>query len=150
MIPQEVSVPTLFEDFEVGDRVWFSNPISDKKTFGRVLRISEEYVIVHTDAGGRVYVHDQSQNPLAKISLQNLHKALDITSLQVGAVLSKSIPPVFFMDQPLRTFVTVKSLVPEQEVVVSYIGRHSFLNDEAFRGNLHELEVKMVGWELEG
>ena len=56
---EELSVPSILEDFETGDRVWYQSDNRYAKIFGTVAEVAESWILVKTDAGNDVYVHSQ-------------------------------------------------------------------------------------------
>jgi hypothetical protein len=145
----ELPMPTILEDFEKGDRVWYFGPRDYLKVFGTVEKVMPTYLIMQKDDGGISYIHQEGVSGDPKhLTLPILQKGIDVDSLRVGDKLSKKLTT----GRPgsvVRMRCLVEEVVPDVKVVTRYYSRMGAQTVKTYTAGEESIEYQMAGWELE-
>ena len=148
---EELSVPSILEDFEIGDRVWYQSDNRYAKIFGTVSEVSNTGVLLKTDAGSNVYIRSQwDAKESGNVLSHSLQKSLLATDVVVGNILSKRIQPGLY-GIAVRIHARVEEVIPGVKIIVGYedapgTGEFTY---RTFNGEWESIEQEMAGWELE-
>lgn len=147
----EMSVPSTFDDFETGDRVWCRDSKTIGKRFFSVLDCDNTRMKIQDDDGFIADITDNLSSSTHGYPLINFFgKCLKIDDLRVGDRISKQV--VLNSGGAIRVYAEVLAVYENQKIYLTFQNKKTGKDiarwvEDQVKGV--SLEDEMSEWELE-
>lgn len=145
MTAQEVSVPYVIEDFELGDGVWYFDAGRNELLLGDITEIRGNYLYA-TCNDGRTYYIKISEFGKRSLGGEAWGRTLDISLLHKGSILSRVVNGKRIFER-VEQFRNYKSGYPGTITLRSMTGTEEESDTCEFRDK-YELHKLLREWEL--
>jgi hypothetical protein len=142
----EMSVPAILDDFEVGDRVfWWQSDF--RVLFGNVTKVDESVIILTLDDGQIIDATGGDAKIYDPFNIAGWAKLVDVSRLKIGDTLSTT-HDYYTMEPGKREFFTVIDMVPDRQIFLQNTENHA--HTATLDGTVVSLDSYLKYWELEG